>query len=152
MKIKRAARTVILDEDNRTAIVTVRGGDYYKIPGGGIEEGETDEQGARREAREEAGCEVELLEILGENKFVDLQDPNRIHQSICFLAKKIGNQASTSFDEWEKSNDFSMTWMTIGEALQKFEQVNTDDRIGKLINQRDMEFLKKAKQIIDNRK
>jgi ADP-ribose pyrophosphatase YjhB (NUDIX family) len=36
----------------------------YRAPSGGINPGETIETGARREAREETGCEIELREFL----------------------------------------------------------------------------------------
>lgn len=34
IKIKRAARTVIFDDNGMTPIINVRNGEYYKIPGG----------------------------------------------------------------------------------------------------------------------
>ena len=59
METKNAARTVIVDENNQIALINVRDGEYYKIPGGGIEEGESEEMAAKREALEESGCAVE---------------------------------------------------------------------------------------------
>lgn len=51
-------------------IKRVRGGRaYYLFPGGGVEEGETAEQAAVREAREELGVDVELSEALHTEHF-----------------------------------------------------------------------------------
>lgn len=53
---------VVIVEDERLMLIErVRGGrTYYLFPGGGIEEGETAEDAAVREAREELGLDVKL--------------------------------------------------------------------------------------------
>lgn len=109
---------------------------------------------AIREAKEESGCDVEILDKVGEQEFLDKNPKfgDMIHHSVCFLAKLIGERKETNFDEWEKSNDFKMSWVTYEEACKLFESSNTDDFFGKNINQRDYEFLKKAKEILDSRK
>ena len=42
---------------------------YYVFPGGGIKEGETPEEGAKREALEEVGVEVEIHECIAKVNF-----------------------------------------------------------------------------------
>lgn len=55
------ARVVIVRSGAVALIRRRRGGrTYYLFPGGGVEAGETAEQAARREAREELGVDVEL--------------------------------------------------------------------------------------------
>ncbi len=150
--IKRAARTVIIDDENKTAIIEVRGGEYYKIPGGGVEAGETDEQAAKREALEESGCEVELVDKIGEYDFID-QKPEysgMVHSSICYLAKKIA-QKNTNFDEWERKNNFKLLWVSFPEAIRLFSTAHTADPFGIEINKRDLSFVIKAQEIL-NRK
>jgi 8-oxo-dGTP diphosphatase len=144
-KIKSASRVVLFDDQDKTPIIDVRGGEYYKIPGGGVEAGESLEQGARREALEEAGCEIEILEQIGEQEFID-PDPkyNTLHHSTCYLAKKISRKDKPSFDDWEKSNDFKLIWVAYDEAVRLFESSETSDLYGKKINKRDLDFLKKG--------
>ena len=153
IKIKKAARTVIFDNNGMTPIINVRNGEYYKIPGGGIEEDEDEETAAIREAKEESGCDVEILDKVGEQEFLDesLKYGSMIHHSVCFLAKLIGEKKETNFNEWEKSNDFKMSWVTFEEAYKLFESSNIEDFFGKNINQRDYEFLKKAKKMLDTK-
>jgi 8-oxo-dGTP diphosphatase len=150
-KIKKAARVVFFDADENVPIIDVRNGEYYKIPGGGIEENETAEQAARREALEESGCAVEILQKIGEHEFADPKPgADIIHHSVCFLAKLI-NKGETKFDEWEQSNDFKLRWVSFGEAVRLFESSKTEDKYGQEINARDLDFLKKAKEIANNR-
>ena len=63
MRIRRAARAVVLDPDDRILLVrfTFPAGDVWATPGGGIDEGESAEDAIRRELTEETGLEnVEL--------------------------------------------------------------------------------------------
>lgn len=143
MIIKRAARTVIFDDNQKVAVLKVRGGAYYKIPGGGIEEGESDEEAAIREAREEAGCEIELLAKLGEDEFPD-PSGQKMHWSICFLAKVKGEKKRADFDDWEKSNDFELLWLPYDEAIDLFNNAEPDDAFGQAINRRDLDYLEKG--------
>jgi 8-oxo-dGTP pyrophosphatase MutT (NUDIX family) len=123
------------------AIVSVRNGEYFKIPGGGIETGETQEQAAIREAKEETGCDVSLIKEIGESSFID--ENSVTHHSVCFLAEK-KSDGDALFTDWEKSNDFNVSWVNFEEAKSLFEGSKTDDPFGKLINERDYQFLLKA--------
>jgi 8-oxo-dGTP diphosphatase len=62
---------VIIVEQDRVALIRrVRDGHtYYLFPGGGVEDGETPEAAARREALEELGVEVELGPLVHEESF-----------------------------------------------------------------------------------
>jgi 8-oxo-dGTP diphosphatase len=61
---EQRARVVIVDGERVALIKRVRAGQtYYLFPGGGVEEGETPEEAAVREAREELGVDVELAGV-----------------------------------------------------------------------------------------
>ncbi|TAK96390.1 NUDIX hydrolase [Patescibacteria group bacterium] len=147
IQIKRAARVVLFDENDLTPIVEVRGGEYYKIPGGGVETGETEEQAAIREACEEAGCEVAIMAKIGEHDFVDPEQPSKTHHSVCFLAKLVGDKRKNAFDSWERSNDFQLHWVTFDEAVRLFSSSVTQDKFGVEINKRDLDFLKEGRKL-----
>jgi ADP-ribose pyrophosphatase YjhB (NUDIX family) len=59
--IRKAVRAVLLDPDDRILLVRFRepetGATFWTTPGGGLDPGETLEDGLRRELREEAGLE-----------------------------------------------------------------------------------------------
>ena len=149
--IKRAVRTVILDNDNKTAILDVNDGEYFKIPGGGMEKGETEENTAKREALEEAGCDIEIVQRLGEQKFID---PNpeyngSIHLSVCYIARKKSGD-KTNFTDWEKNMNFKLKWVTFDEAIDLFSKAktNTQNKFGIEINKRDFGFVMQAKKAL----
>ena len=71
-EVRRVSRVIAFDSLGRIAIHTVSRDDafgcqtYLETPGGGVDEGEDYQMAAIREAKEELGDEVQLLECLGE--------------------------------------------------------------------------------------
>jgi 8-oxo-dGTP diphosphatase len=64
--IKRpGAYALIFDAQRRLAVIQTRRGCF--LPGGGIQAGESPEEGLRREIREECGLEILILSKLGES-------------------------------------------------------------------------------------
>jgi len=153
MKKRIAARAVIIDNELNTPVISVRNGVYFKIPGGKIEDGENLEAGLRREIKEEAGCEVEILNKIGESDFF-IKEKNLLNHSICYLAKLVGERGKPNFDKEELERDFSLSWMNIDKAIETFENcpLITDNNFELTIHRRDLGFLKKARDIIEKQK
>ena len=82
---------------------------YYDIPGGKIEEGETSEQTAIREMKEETGLKVEKLKYKG-NMIIEY--PNRIFDFDVYITDE-GEGKTQEFEE------NTSEWMEINELLQK---------------------------------
>ena len=58
---RHAVRTIVLSANkSKIALIFVQKGQYYKIPGGGIELDEDHGLAAEREAFEETGCKVKI--------------------------------------------------------------------------------------------
>jgi 8-oxo-dGTP pyrophosphatase MutT (NUDIX family) len=77
------------------------GEDYWATPGGGVEEGETFEQAAIRELREETGIRVESAgPPVGQREFVlQLSDGERVVADERFFRIE-AKEATLSRDEW----------------------------------------------------
>ncbi|MFA9458523.1 NUDIX domain-containing protein [Halalkalibacter sp. AB-rgal2] len=67
----RNRASVVIVENNRVGLIKrIREGNvYYVFPGGGIENGETPVDGAKREALEELGVEVKVNDCIAEVEF-----------------------------------------------------------------------------------
>jgi 8-oxo-dGTP pyrophosphatase MutT (NUDIX family) len=81
---------IILVEDNKVALIERHraGLEYYVFPGGGVEEGETVEQGAIREAMEEMGIEVAIRQKVAIIYF-------GLSKKIYFLVERVGGEFGT---------------------------------------------------------
>lgn len=55
---RSAVRVVVKDADEQVIIIKVNKGNYYKLPGDGVEGDEDHGQAAVREVAEETGCSV----------------------------------------------------------------------------------------------
>lgn len=150
-RVRKAARTVIWDEVNKKiAVLEVKNGAYHKIPGGGIDEGESEEEAAIREAREEGACKVELIQKIGEAEFIDPDDTNLVHHSVCFLARKTQDLKTTDFTDDEKEKKFKLLWLCFEEAIDLFEHPRSSDPYHLNMNNRDLKFIKTAQRILFN--
>jgi 8-oxo-dGTP diphosphatase len=67
----RYRSAVVIVENNKVALIKrIRDGSiYYVFPGGGIEDGEAPADGAKREALEELGVEVNVNECISEVEY-----------------------------------------------------------------------------------
>ncbi|MCK6585153.1 MAG: NUDIX domain-containing protein [Anaerolineales bacterium] len=123
--MRTRAGIVLIENDSVALIERHRAGrDYYVFPGGGVDEGETPEEAAVREAREELGIEVAIKQKVAVVHF-DLST------QVYFLAEKIGGEFGTGVGEEFTDADpdnpqegiYIPIWMPI-EELPKHENVH----------------------------
>ncbi len=90
----RTRAGIVLIEDGKLALIERHraGLDYYVFPGGGVDEGETPEQAAVREAKEELGVDVAVRQKVAEIHF-DLST------QIYFLVERVGGEFGTGTGE-----------------------------------------------------
>lgn len=110
--IRKAVRCYLIKDDKIVVTKYKKGNKkegYYDIPGGKIEEGETPEQTAIREMKEETGLKVENLKYKG-NMIIEY--PNRIFDFDVFIT----NESEGETQEFEENTS---EWIDIKELLQK---------------------------------
>ncbi|MDA2918416.1 NUDIX hydrolase [Desulfobacterota bacterium AH_259_B03_O07] len=74
--------------------------DHWAFPGGFVEYGETVENAAIREAKEETGLIVEIEKLIGVYSDPD-RDPRGHFVTVCFLCRKVGGELTTSVETKE---------------------------------------------------
>jgi len=97
MNYRIAGRVIIPDDTGKKILLVeqVPEQNFWIIPGGGVEEGETSTQAAIRELREETGLEVELVRLLwcSENYSPEF---NHLSVSLIYLGRRIGGELGSS--------------------------------------------------------
>ena len=110
--VRKAVRCYLI-KDNKVVVTKYKESNkksgYYEIPGGKIEEGETSEQAAIREMKEETGLNVKNLKYKG-NMIIEY--PNRIFDFNVFLC----NEYEGKPQEFEENTS---EWIEITELLKK---------------------------------
>ena len=78
--------------------------EYYTIPGGGLEEGETEEEGTKREIKEEFGIEVRIVKKLYEMKSTKFNQKELYY--LCeYISGKFGTGQGPEFSNDPKYKD-----------------------------------------------
>ena len=110
--IRKAVRCFLI-KDNKVVVTKYKEGNkkagYYEIPGGKIEAGETPEQTAIREMKEETGITIEKLKYKGN---MTVEYPNRIFDLDAFLSVEYKGEPQ----EFEENTS---EWIEINELLKK---------------------------------
>lgn len=90
---------VILVQADKILLVKHRkyGKEYWLLPGGGLEFGETLESCAKRELKEEANLEIKLGDLVLVNESIP-PDKHRHVLNLCFWAKLIGGKIKVGKD------------------------------------------------------
>ena len=112
-KTKRKAVRCYLIKDNKVVVTKYKENNkkagYYEIPGGKIEDGETPQQTAIREMKEETGLIIKNLKYKGN---LIIEYPNRVFDFDMFLC----NECEGEPQEFEENTS---EWIEINELLKK---------------------------------
>lgn len=113
--IRKAVRTFLIKDNNVvvTKYKTEKNLDYYDIPGGKIENGETSLEASIREFKEETGIQIISQEYKGN---VIIEYPSMIFDFDVYIAKEYDG-APMEFEE-----NYSM-WINVDELLNQDKKI-----------------------------
>ena len=98
---------------------------YWALPGGRLDPGETVEQTAIREAKEETGLDVVIVEKIGEYREKGVQDNIEYDYSpACFLMKVVGGEIRKQKNEIETLRFFSLNNIPKKLAFEHSQMIN----------------------------
>jgi 8-oxo-dGTP diphosphatase len=143
------SRGVVVDNMLNIAMMYMSQLNLYKLPGGGIEEGENIGDAFLREINEETGYEAEIIHELGYIEEHKMQN-DFMQISYCFVAKAISKNSNTKLSDNEKQLGMVVKWMTLPEALEVMNNsaLNCDDYSTKFMIIRDKSILEEAVKIL----
>ncbi len=143
--VRQAARAVVFDSEGKVALLFVSVKGYHKLPGGGVEKGESLEEALKRECKEEIGCEVKITGEIGTT--MEFRSLFKIKQeSFCYVAEVVGEKGELAFMEDEIEEGFLVKWVGFDEAIKLLEADQSSDYQGKFIKIRDLTFLKEVRR------
>lgn len=121
-RVRPGARAVLFDDDSRIAIMHVSKHGYYKLPGGGIDPGESAEAALARELLEEVGASSigiisEIGQVIG---YRDNWGLKCEHNG--FIAKLTGKIVTPLLTDGEADVGYETIWAKdIDEAIELIE-------------------------------
>lgn len=148
-KRRFAARAVLKDSEGRIALLHASQRDYYKLPGGGVEENEAIAEALARELLEEVGAVAEVTGEIGRVEEWREYDEGLHQISDAYMAAVSGEIGVPDFTESELAEGFSVVWaQDIDEAINLvLSAVENSDLSVKFMTLRDSTILRRAKEL-----
>lgn len=144
-RIREAVRAIIFDSEHNIAIIHAKRKNFYKLPGGGGEDGENLEDAIVRECKEEIGCEVLIQKEVGYSiEYRKLENLTKL--TYCYIGKNTGEKQEPHLMDDEIDLDISIEWVSIEKAIELIKSSNGPaNYIAEFSVQRDVMFLEEAK-------
>ena len=106
--MKSRAASIIVEDGRVLLIHRIKGErEYYVLPGGSVEKGESREQACRRETKEETGLDIRIV-----GRFLTFTNAGR--EEAYFLAERTGGELELGEPERSRrspSNRYALEWV-----------------------------------------
>lgn len=126
---RRAVRAVLSDRNGQIALMYAKQRDYYKLPGGGVDDGEDLKTALNRELLEETGCKATVTAEIG--KVIEWRDFDKMNQvSYAYKVILVGEPDKPDFTQSEIDEGFEVHWATnLDEAIALVESTKAHAEI-----------------------
>lgn len=124
-QLRKGARVILENEKGEIALQHLQNYGFYKLPGGGVDTGESVEGALVREVLEEVGCNCAVTSPIGvvleyREKYMMLQI------NYCHVAKVVGEIGTPQFEEAEIAAGQTNVWVKPEEALELLKNSTKD--------------------------
>lgn len=116
-RMRYGARGIVIRNDGKIAIFNKSNKNEYKLPGGGMEDGEEPKEAFKREVLEETGCIVDIVDELGTTEEYKSKD-NFKQISHVFVGKVKEDTKKLNITKKEKDEGAILIWETPKKALE----------------------------------
>jgi len=141
-ELRKSARGIIINNEGLMALQHLTNRNYHKLPGGGVDPGETEEEALAREIIEEVGYSINTPIQLG----VTIEYRNfeeLLHISYGYSTTVIEKIAEPSLEANELDEGQETIWVTPQEAIALMRKDTPVETQGKFILAREICFLEK---------
>lgn len=145
---RRAARAVMLNKEGGVYLIHMKTRSYYKLPGGGMKEGEDSQAALHRELMEECGTDGEIIGEVGSVE--EFRDQEGLHQiSYCYLVRQQGGHVLPGYEQDEKEDGASLIIAAdIDTAIHLVESATPPDEECRFMMRRDGALLREAQRLL----
>ncbi len=144
--LRTAARAIVFNSDNEIALLNAKKYKFHKLPGGGVEKGESIVNTLKRELQEEIGCKVKITKEIG--KIIEIKNKYSQKQiSYCSIANVLSKGNSNLTREEKENLGIGVEWIALNKAIQLLKKDKPKDYTARFIVYRDLIFLKNFKEL-----
>ncbi len=147
-RVRKASRGILI-KNGQMALINMSNKNYHKLPGGGIENGETNTEAFKRELLEETGCDGEVKD---EGPItLEYRDLHKLVQiSYIFFAEIIGEIGEVKFEQGEIEEGAKLEWVNLEDVPKIMSEDKPTDYEDKFIHLRDEAILKYYQDRLDS--